>query len=371
MYSSGLIATAIALASSQSAFAWFRVACTTPLVSERVDPVISPGVIPSNHVHTIHGGQNFAANATFDTLRASSCTSCLVTQDDTNYWFPKLYFRDPTTQQYEEVSNGGLLVYYQNRGDLDVSNGGPGLKAFPAGFKMISGNPARRGTQYSTSDPSQAALAERAQFFSCLRYTDGVDGYDGYGFPTTNCEAGLNARIHFPACWDGVNLDSSDHTSHTAFLSELDNGACPDTHPVGLMKLLYEVTWDINAFADRWDTTNSSAWPFVYATGDPTGLSWHGDFQNGWDVTALQNAIDDCNNPNDETWDGVTEACSYLTVQQSSVASTCKAQVVVDETVGGDGIILDRLPGCNPLQYGPEDATYYSDSNCPTSGFTF
>lgn len=26
----------------------------------------------------------------------------------------------------------------------------------------------------------------------------------GYGFPTTNCEAGLNARIHFPACWDGV-----------------------------------------------------------------------------------------------------------------------------------------------------------------------
>lgn len=62
-------------------------------------------------------------------------------------------------------------MYYQNRGDLDVSNGGPGLKAFPAGFKvggidlnlnhnwlhvevsymiskMISGNPARRGTQY-------------------------------------------------------------------------------------------------------------------------------------------------------------------------------------------------------------------------------
>ena len=25
----------------------------------------------------------------------------------------------------------------------------------------------------------------------------------GYGFPTTDCESGLNARIHFPACWDG------------------------------------------------------------------------------------------------------------------------------------------------------------------------
>lgn len=52
------------------------------------------------------------------------------------------------------------------------------------------------------------------------------------------------------------NLDSSDHTSHTAFLSELDNGACPDTHPVGLMKLLYEVTWDVNVFADRYVSLN-------------------------------------------------------------------------------------------------------------------
>lgn len=31
-----------------------------------------------------------------------------------------------------------------------------------------------------------------------------VDDISGYGFPTTDCEAGLNARIHMPACWDGV-----------------------------------------------------------------------------------------------------------------------------------------------------------------------
>lgn len=37
------------------------------------------------------------------------------------------------------------------------------------------------------------------------------------------------------------NLDSPDHVSHTAFLSDLDNGDCPSTHPVPLMKLLYEV----------------------------------------------------------------------------------------------------------------------------------
>ena len=62
--------------------------------------------------------------------------------------FPKLYFKDPKDGKFEEVSNGGLLIYYQNRGNEDVRNGGPGLKAFPPGFKMISGRPTRRGTKY-------------------------------------------------------------------------------------------------------------------------------------------------------------------------------------------------------------------------------
>ena len=38
---------------------------------------------------------------------------------------------------------------------------------------------------------------------------------------------------------------------------------------------------------------------------DPTGYSLHGDFQSGWDVDVLQNAIDHCNNPNDDTGAGV------------------------------------------------------------------
>lgn len=38
----------------------------------------------------------------------------------------------------------GLLVYYEFRGQDDKSNGGPGLKAFPPGFRMTSGNPVLR-----------------------------------------------------------------------------------------------------------------------------------------------------------------------------------------------------------------------------------
>ncbi|KAG9088375.1 hypothetical protein FRC06_002059 [Ceratobasidium sp. 370] len=356
-----------ALTMASGANAWFRLACTDPLVQERVDPVVQPGVTPSQHVHTVHGGSGFRSNSTFESLRAASCTSCLVKQDLSNYWFPKLYFRDPKTKKFEAVANGGLLVYYQNRGSLDRINGGPGLKAFPPGLKMVSGNAYSRSKKYAEGLGTQAELRERAAGWICLRYTTNNPSYEGHGFPTTDCEAGFQSRLHMPACWDGkacINVDSADHMSHVAYLSQLDNGDCPSTHPVGFMKMFFEVTWNIHDFASRW--TPADGWPFVYATGDPTGYSWHGDFQNGWDVNVLQSAIDNCNNPNDDTFNGITEACKYFNVGTAATQNQCKIAATgkeVKETI--DGVVLDKLPGCNPIQAGPGDATLYTEKNCP------
>jgi len=171
-------------------------------------------------------------------------------------------------------------------------------------------------------------------------------------------------RIHMPSCWDGVNLDSPDHVSHIAFLSGLDHGSCPSTFPVPLIKLLYEVTWEVTSMASRWDP-KKDLWPFVLATGDATGYSWHADFQNGWDTQALQNAIDKCNNG---TSYGITKACPFLSVANITIANLCKQPPAVDEKVDGQ---LQYLPGCNPIQPGPQDSTIYSDFSCPnrtTSG---
>ncbi|KAH8101503.1 hypothetical protein BXZ70DRAFT_891712 [Cristinia sonorae] len=344
-----------------AANAWFRLQCTLPLVSERVDPIVNPGVVGTNHVHTVHG---FNPNYDYDELVASTCTSCEVTQDKSNYWFPKLYFKHPNGT-FQAVANGGLLVYYQNRGTKDVANGGSGLKAFPPGLKMITGDPARRAKKFPTGQGGQDELAERAVQWTCLRYSVGLPQYDdgGAGFPHTDCEAGFQSRLHMPACWDGVNLDSVDHRSHTAFLSGLDNGDCPPTHPVGLMKLFYEVTWSVTDFAHLWNP-GKEQWPFVWSTGDPTGYSWHGDFQTGWDADALQNAIDHCNNPNDATGQGDITACPFLKLQTTGVANQCKIPAMLREDVDGP---MERLPGCNPLQAGPGDATLYSTDNCPVS----
>lgn len=113
---------------------------------------------PPFHLQTVHGANStfrsslssrlltqvsrieFALNSTFDTLRTSTCTSCLVAQDLSNYCacpnlgddnsqqnppiifsieflfihistgFPKLYFRDPQTGKFEEVPNGGTIM---------------------------------------------------------------------------------------------------------------------------------------------------------------------------------------------------------------------------------------------------------------------
>jgi len=84
---------------------------------------------------------------------------------------------------------------------------------------------------------------------------------------------------------DGVNVDSPDHQSHVAFATipfepyydpvvenpvtpAMQRGKCPDTHPVHLPQLMYEVMWDTRPFnhKDLWNEDGSQ--PFVYAQGD-------------------------------------------------------------------------------------------------------
>jgi hypothetical protein len=77
-----------------------------------------------------------------------------------------------------------------------------------------------------------------------------------------------------------------------AYPSLVDNGVCPDTHPVRLVTLFYEVEWRIQDFANQW---YNSTHPFVLSSGDPTGYGLHGDFYNGWNVTILQEALNTCN----------------------------------------------------------------------------
>lgn len=85
-----------------------------------------------------------------------------------------------------------------------------------------------------------------------------------------NCRSSFLTR-NVCRCWDGVNVDSTDHKSHVAYPSSgtfESSGPCPATHPVKLPQVMYEVMWDTRQFNNKADWPADGSQPFVYSMGD-------------------------------------------------------------------------------------------------------
>lgn len=218
--------------------------------------------------------------------------------------FVRLYL-DPSD------TNGGMTVYYlQRRGDNQTEK----LHAFPQGFRMVAGDPFTR-----TYDGS---LAAQGISFNCL----GANKPETNGFPDIPCPGGMRAQVYFPQCWDGVNLDSVDHKSHMSYPdgNVYNGGNCPSSHPVHMVSIFFELLYDTALFSDQWvDGQN----PFVFAQGDATGLGFHGDFFNGWDVDVLQEAIDTCADNS-----GRVDDCAAVTMFTDQECNDCKLPTSVNES---------------------------------------
>lgn len=81
------------------------------LTKGRMDPIVWPGKA-SAHVHTIMGGSGFSLSSNGDDLMNSKCTNAMVKGDNSNYWFPSLYFRDPKDGTFEPVEVFYVNAYY-------------------------------------------------------------------------------------------------------------------------------------------------------------------------------------------------------------------------------------------------------------------
>jgi hypothetical protein len=170
------------------------------------------------------------------------------------------------------------------------------------------------------------------------------------GFANTHCPDGLRAQVFFPSCWDGVNLDSSDHKSHMAYPDEIDNGSCPPTHPHHLVSIFFEVLFSVRQF----NALNGGR--FVLSNGDPTGYGLHGDFMNGWDRSVLSRAVATCTADS-----GVIEDClvfqnedRFYTDDQMNACSTTSP---LPQEKADPGNVLSNLPGCVAVTEGPAPAT--------------
>ncbi|KAF4626134.1 hypothetical protein G7Y89_g12029 [Cudoniella acicularis] len=329
MKSLSVILTLIALVQ-----AGLRFPCSE-LTVQRLDPVVQPGSNPSTHVHHIVGGNAFNATMTGDVSARATCTTCQMAEDFSNYWTAALYFKHPTNGSYHRVPNlpvqpllggsngakGGLTVYYTQ---FDLSNdklASQPITVFKPGFRMTVGSPATTGT------------AESGLSYQCM--SGSSRGTITKDFPTSACSGGIFTTHHFPACWDGVNLDSPDHQSHMydTVSSEgfVNAGKCPSTHPVRVPQVTYETVWDTTKFNSMW--TSGAKNPFVWSF-EGTGAGTHADYMFGWKGDALARAM----NKSECFYDG----CGSITKQSMATAGQCTVKDFVGEPVDG---WLSKLPG--------------------------
>ncbi|KAG6993847.1 hypothetical protein G7Y79_00050g085840 [Physcia stellaris] len=327
---------------AHSSTAYFRMSCSQIQVA-RIDPIVNPNSL-SPHAHKISGPSNIGPDSTYTSLQSANCTSCEIQADKSAYWTPTFYYQH-ANGSFQEVPNGGMTVYYLGRGDNRTE-----IVPFPPGFRMVSGDTSLRAysdtpTTYLNARP----VAERVSF-ACL---DTLPKGETHIMNDTSCANGLRAQIHFQSCWDGVNLYKADN-SHVAYMSGIDNGVCPPTHPKPLIHLFFEVLYGVA------DIQQSAGGKFVFSNGDGSGTGFHGDFLNGWDEDVLKAAIKECVN---EVPDMI-DSCAPL--QPSHVKDTvghCPlAKPFSQEPMRG---LIDKLPGCAKVSEGNESVV---ESGCPGEG---
>ncbi|KAF2449404.1 hypothetical protein P171DRAFT_480490 [Karstenula rhodostoma CBS 690.94] len=327
--------SAAALAFIAPVQAGLRFPCST-LTVQRLDPVVQPGSNPSAHVHHIVGGNAFNATMTGDVGERATCTTCQMAEDFSNYWTAQLYFKHPTNGSYKRVpivpvqpllggsngASGGLTVYYTqfdlNRDNLKQQK----VTAFQPGFRMTVGIPTE------TNKPHVGLR------YQCLNGNN--RGAEMPDFPTKPCSGGIFTSHHFPACWDGKNLDSPDHQSHMYNTIRSDGftnaPACPSTHPVRVPQVTFETTWDTTQFNSLWKSGDPN--PFVWSFEGTSGYGTHADYMFGWKGDSLQRAMD----KSECFYDG----CGSIKKQAMSEANKCTVKDQVGEKVEG---WLEKLPG--------------------------
>ncbi|RPA75206.1 WSC-domain-containing protein [Ascobolus immersus RN42] len=351
--------------------AFFRMECVRPVLTERIDPIVFPGAFGA-HLHAFMGPDTVEHTFTYSDTQRATCSTCRVSADRSAYWVPVVFFQHPNGN-FEKVPHiGGMTIYYFFR-----RSKGREIHAFPEGFQMTAGDSMARSLRNITTHGG-TNIASEAFTFYCLK--NGVeDSYldivgsprESEGFPKGNCDGGLRLQVFFPSCWDGVNLKPrvNGHVVdnfHMAYPDGVKYGDCPDSHPVRLPSLHFEAAFDIDSFVRReYNTvTPSRVFPFVLSNGDTTGYGNHADFANGWDIGILQNALDSpiCDSA-EKNGTGRIEDCDVFSEGDYLIdiptALECRVHPIIKEKSEG---IIEKLPGCNPVTYGPEDAQFIT--NC-------
>lgn len=235
----------------------FVTACLEVKVAKD-DPIVLPGQPGASHEHTFSGNVGVTAASTPESL-ATSATTCTMTRDHASYWLPSLQ------------NNGRTVLPYTTRAYYRAgTTKGASVKPMPFGLRMVAGNPM-----------AMAAQSASVAGFQC-RNTLG-NSVPKQALPP-HCATGdfLEASVVFPNCWDGKNLDSIDHRSHTSYAVKF---RCDAMHPVQIPQL---------TLAERFPVGKTQGTVTLASMNSPMTL--HADFLNAWTPTVMQQLVTRCIN---------------------------------------------------------------------------
>ena len=250
--------------STETSLAAFRLSCTFSHRAQ-VDPIVAPGPAGtmSAHLHDFFGNRSTGSDSTYASMIAGTST-CSRPADTAGYWVPSLIAPDGTPVKPSEA-----VVYYRNRPALYGTT-----VPFPPDFRMIAGFP--------TTASSPVA------YWTCDGESD--TGLDTRKTVVPNCGTRrIVAHVFFPACWDGIHLDSVDHRSHLAYPRNQTTGAitnisnnhvCPPTHPVKIPQVDLRIVYPVR------DGTG-----YRFADGQ---VLPHADYWNTWQQTTLESLVTEC-----------------------------------------------------------------------------
>ncbi len=257
----------------------FRVICWASHLNFD-DPIVNNPADPTSqgkaHMHMFFGNTLANYKSTYETLKNTGDGTCSGGPlNRSAYWIPAML--DPSGKaRIPSVIN----VYYKTQNVSRLS-----MHYLPEGLRMIAGDAKAMSPQTYDTLPHEwncvdGSVTKQAVIpSSCTGRTED--------------NKGLQLVMSFPQCWDGVNLDSTNHKSHMAYHEQ---GVCPASHPVALPEVTYNILWSV-------PTGSTSGW---YLSSDkmkmpdgttmnmPGGTTVHGDWFGGWNVGVMQTFVDNC-----------------------------------------------------------------------------
>lgn len=264
------------LAAASTAQARFLSVVCPRSADAQVDPIVSPGIKPSAHLHSFYSALNVTENSTVQSLEsggtsckqgafagARSMTAAEVKGSTAGMWIPAMYMNGV------EITDAYIADYWSTSG---IPSGAT-IHNMPEGLQFVIGD------SHATTPPPKYEI-----YWNCGGSFTST--WPSLNVPRNDCpnisNKTLQAHITLPGCWDGTGLGVND----TTFAPVVDPNfqqaprfkACPAAFPIQLPHVQMIIHTKLHG--------NVSGLSF--SSGPPATL--HGDYWQTWNQQTLINA---------------------------------------------------------------------------------